>query len=141
MTSRFASQNRLPTSPWWPIALMGPPQYPVWTFSSSRTTAQLIWPLRKAAFLTGLASASAGRTTGHGRCQRQLCPRRSPPLGADRDDPRVGHGPHRRGNVFLAPFAANGEVTKPGIGEDEHPDSIGEYKAKVIHRPQGLHSR
>jgi len=42
------------------------------------------------------------------------------------DDPGVGQGEDRGGDVFATSFAADGEVAEPRCGQVEHRNSIGE---------------
>ena len=50
------------------------------------------------------------------------------------NDPGVGNGEDRGGDVFATGLAAKGEVAALGCGQVEHGDSIGEERAKVMHR-------
>ena len=52
-------------------------------------------------------------------------------------NPRIGHGPHRRGYRLPASFATDCEVTEPGIRDLEHTSSIGENKANICTGPGG----
>jgi hypothetical protein len=47
------------------------------------------------------------------------------------DDPGVGKGEDGGGDVFVAGFAADGEVAEARCGEVEHRFIIGEEKAKI----------
>lgn len=49
------------------------------------------------------------------------------------NNPSIWHGSDRGGDGLVAYLAPNGEVAEPGLGQVPHRNSVGEYKAKVIH--------
>lgn len=62
----------------------------------------------------------------------------APPRSTQRtvgNNPTVWHGFDRGGDGLAASLAPNGEVAEPGLGQVPHGNSIGELKAKVIHKP------
>jgi hypothetical protein len=72
------------------------------------------------------------------RPPKYLCGQVAPPRSTQRtvgNNPTVWHGFDRGGDGLAASLAPNGEVAEPGLGQVPHRNSIGELKAKVIHKP------